>query len=96
MCIRNSRYGDCLNGDLTGRLGFGSVWSTDASSDYQLHADPALAGGADLLLRYNDAQRRHPDDTLAQLLLDLFGGRWFLGNFVYLFWWVAVGLQPLR
>lgn len=46
------RYGDGLNWDLTGRLGFGAVWSADGSADYVLKADPALLGGADLLLRY--------------------------------------------
>ena len=55
---------------------------------------PAGSSAEDLLLRYNDAQRRHPDDTMAQLLFDLFGGRWLKAAFVYLFWWVAVGLQP--
>lgn len=52
------RYGDGLNWDLTGRLGFGAVWSTDASADYALHADPALLGGGDLLLRYEQVGLR--------------------------------------
>lgn len=52
------RYGEGLNWDLTGRAGFGAVWSTDASSDYALHADPALLVGGDLLLRYEQVGLR--------------------------------------
>ena len=47
------RYVEGLNWDLTGRVGFGAVWSADSSSDYLVRADPALLGGADLLLRYD-------------------------------------------
>lgn len=31
---------------------------------------------------------------MARLLFQLFGARWLKAAFVYLFWWVSVGLQP--
>ena len=34
------------------------MWSTDASAEYALHADPALLGGGDLLLRYEQVGMR--------------------------------------
>lgn len=59
-----------------------------------LWALPAGSSADELVLRYNVAQRRRPDDTMAQLLFQLFGPRWLKAAFVYLFWWICVGLQP--
>lgn len=46
------RYGDGLNWDVMGRLGFGGVWSVDGSNEWQTGADPALLGGVDVFLMY--------------------------------------------
>lgn len=72
-----------LKTHLQSRFDFEHLWDLPAGSS------------ADELLRvYSDAQRRRPDDTMAQLLFQLFGRRWLKAAFVYLFWWICVGLQP--
>lgn len=45
------RYKGDFTWDLTGRLGFGVVWVEDAAYEDTLYINPALIGGADLLLR---------------------------------------------
>jgi hypothetical protein len=53
------RYGETFNWDLIGRLGFGVVWSHDSAAERAPDvSDPALTGGADLLLRYKRAGLR--------------------------------------
>lgn len=46
------RYGDGLNWDVMGRLGFGGVWSVDGSNTWETTADPALLAGLDVFLMY--------------------------------------------
>lgn len=46
------RYGDGLNWDVMGRLGFGGVWSVDGSNAWDTNADPALLAGLDVFLMY--------------------------------------------
>jgi hypothetical protein len=38
--------------DVIVRGGFGPVWVADAASDYSVQINPALQGGADFMLRY--------------------------------------------
>lgn len=45
------RYGEGLVWDLFFRVGFGSVWSQDASNEYDWLFDAALLGGVDALVR---------------------------------------------
>ena len=45
------RYKGDITWDVTGRLGFGVVWVEDAAYDNTLYINPAIVGGADLLLR---------------------------------------------
>lgn len=44
-------YSDGLNWDIFFRSGFGTVWSQDASAEYDSLFDVALIGGADFMLR---------------------------------------------
>ena len=46
------RYGDGINWDVMGRLGFGGVWSVDGSNAWETTADPALLAGLDVFLMY--------------------------------------------
>ena len=45
------RYGDGLVWDVFFRGGFGTVWSEDASDDYDSLFDVAMIGGADFMIR---------------------------------------------
>ncbi len=48
------RYRKGLNWDFTVRAGFAAAWSQDASADHDRLTDPALLGGAGLMLRERD------------------------------------------
>ena len=72
-----------LRRHLTTRFEFEHLWPL-----------PATSSAAELVPRYDQARRDLPRATMARLLFRMFGGRWLKAAFVYLFWWVAVGLQP--
>ena len=47
------RYGEGLSWDVFLRGGFASVWSDDASADYDTLFDVAMLGGLDVMIRKN-------------------------------------------
>ena len=74
------RYGDGLTWDVFFRSGFGTVWSADASDDYEALFDVALIGGVDFMLRKDNIGAR------------ISGKGFFYKTYPYVAWqedWVA-------
>ena len=72
-----------LRTHLTKRFDFEHLWPL-----------PSGSSTAELLPRWETAQRQLPDATMGRLLFHLFGRRWLKAGCVYLLWWCCVGLQP--
>ena len=73
-----------LRTHLTKRFDFDHLWPL-----------PSGSSTAELLPRWETAQRQLPADaTMGRLLFHLFGRRWLKAGCVYLLWWCCVGLQP--